>query len=60
VSNPIEAISEITIPEYFLQEIPGRSAEENTIHIILEVIDSGEPELTSYRRIIIEVVNKQD
>jgi hypothetical protein len=56
VSNPNEAVTDITIPANFLEEVPGRSSEENTIHIILEVMDDGEPQLTSYRRVLIEVV----
>jgi len=56
VSNPNKAAADITIPANFLEPIPGRSPEENTVHIILEVTDDGEPQLTSYRRIIINVI----
>lgn len=56
VSNPNEAVTDITIPANFLEEVQGRSPEENTVHIILEVADDGEPQLTSYRRVIIEVL----
>lgn len=58
VSNPNEAVTDITIPTHFLEEIPGRSTEENTVHIILEVLDDGEPQLRTYRRVILEVVKE--
>lgn len=58
ISNPNEAATNVTIPADFLEEIPGRSPEENTIHIILEVIDEGYPVLRTYRRVIVEVVKE--
>lgn len=35
-----------------------REAAGNTIHIVLEVTDAGEPPLTSYRRVILEPVEE--
>ncbi len=47
IKQPDQPITEVHIPS----EIPGGS----TIHIILEVTDDGEPRLTSYRRVVVEV-----
>lgn len=35
--------------------LPGRIQRGGTVHVILEVIDSGSPRLTSYRRLIVQV-----
>lgn len=59
ISNPNSAATDIIIPHNFLEEVPGRSPKENSIHIILEVIDDGKPELRSYRRVIVEVIEEE-
>lgn len=38
--------------------VPGDARSGDDIHIILEGIDSGEPQLTRYQRVIIEVVEE--
>lgn len=58
VLNPNSAKTDITFPDNFLEEVPGRSSEEYTVHIILEVIDDGQPALRSYRRVIVEIIEK--
>jgi len=45
IIDPDNALQQITIPQ---------DLKEENIHLVLEVRDSGEPELVSYRRIIIE------
>ncbi|EON76351.1 hypothetical protein ADIS_3479 [Lunatimonas lonarensis] len=46
IPNPDQAVQELTIPE---------SLGTANIHLILEVTDSGEPSLVSYRRVILQV-----
>jgi hypothetical protein len=48
ISDPENAVQQITIPENL-----GNA----NIHIVLEVSDDGEPQLISYRRVIIEAEN---
>jgi hypothetical protein len=35
--------------------VPGGAASGQTLHVILEVTDDGEPALTSYRRVVLQV-----
>jgi hypothetical protein len=45
INDPANALQQITIPQDLKKE---------NIHLVLEVRDSGEPELVSYRRVIFE------
>ncbi len=47
ISNPADDLQQITVPEDL-----GNA----NIHLVLEVTDNGEPQLVSYRRVIIEAL----
>jgi hypothetical protein len=48
IPNPEVAVQHITVPDDL--------AENNSIHIILEVRDNGSPDLVTYRRVIISLL----
>ena len=56
VRNARQIEAEITIPPDYLTNDRHRPEGDTRVHIILEVTDSGQPPLTSYRRVVIDVV----
>ena len=46
IANPDAAVATLRVP---------KDASGHTLHVILEVIDDGEPSLRGYRRIILQV-----
>jgi hypothetical protein len=55
VSNSNSPRAQIEIPASYLRDDNFRPESDNSVHLILEVTDNGEPEMTSYRRIIIDI-----
>lgn len=55
VSNSNTPTAQVNIPASYLRNNNYRPGDNNSVHLILEVTDNGEPEMTSYRRIIIDI-----
>jgi len=57
VTHDNEPKAEIHIPANYIKDSHFRPKDENSVHVILEVTDNGTPNLTSYRRVIINIVS---
>ncbi|HLR30931.1 MAG TPA: nucleoside hydrolase-like domain-containing protein [Fodinibius sp.] len=58
IQNANRSVAQVKIPDNYLKDDHRRPKEENSVHIILEVKDDGNPPLRSYRRVIIDIVKE--